>query len=131
MKEISPLVICVFSLSALAAENNINNVLNGNGSVGNVTITQENSMTNEKVAAQERIDSMLKHAYEQRKAGTPSKEANEKSLIAGAADEINKQPGTMSQKNRLCKSKASVSADVLGYNLDLAFRTCDELFIVQ
>ncbi len=131
MKKVLPFAICVWSVSAISAENNMNNVLNGNGSVGNVTINQTNSMTNEDVSAQERIDEMLNYAYEQRKAGTPSKEANHKSLIAGAANEINKQPGNMNQKNKLCKSKTKVSADILGYSLDLAFRTCDEMFIVQ
>ena len=114
-----------------AAENNVNNVLNGNGSVGNVTINQTNSMTNEQVEAQKRIDEALFYAYKQQKNGTPSKEANEKSLVAGMASDINKQLGTMEQKNNLCKSKVKISAEILGYNLDLAFRTCDELFVTQ
>jgi hypothetical protein len=125
------LIIGLFSFSVSGAENNISNSFNGNGSIGSVTINQQNYMTNEDVAAQERIDAALAYAYQQKSNGTPSKEANEKTLIAGMANEINKTSGTMSQKNKLCKSKADVSANILGYDLDFAFRTCDELFIVR
>jgi len=125
------LIIGLFSFSALGAENNISNSFNGSGSIGSVTINQKNYMTNEDVAAQERIDAALTYAYRQKSNGTPSKEASEKALIAGMADEVNKTSGTMSQKNKLCKSKADVGANILGYDLDFAFRTCDELFIVR
>jgi len=131
MKKLLPALLFLVSAASIAAENNLSNVLNGNGSVGNVTISQTNSMTNEQVEAQTRIDEALTYAYRQNKSGTPSKEANEISMVAGMAHEINKQSGSAGQKNKLCKSKANVSADVLGYNLNLAFKTCDELFIVQ
>ncbi|HHM8494152.1 TPA: hypothetical protein ACRNQ3_002981 [Pseudomonas aeruginosa] len=125
------LIIGLFSFSVSGAENNISDSFNGNGSIGSVTINQQNYMTNEDVAAQERIDEALAYAYQQKSNGTPSKEANEKTLIADMANEINKTSGAMSQKNKLCKSKTDVSANILGYDLDFAFRTCDELFIVQ
>lgn len=125
------LIIGLFPFSVLGAENNISNSFNGSGNIGSVTINQKNYMTNEDVAAQERIDAALTYAYRQKINGTPSREANEKVLIAGMADEINKASGDMSQKNKLCKSRADVSANILGYDLDFAFRTCDELFIVR
>ena len=124
-------MVFLASSVTIAADNNVSNVLNGNGSVGNVTINQTNSMTNEQVETQERIDKALAYAYRQKKNGTPSKKANQISGIAGMAHEINKQSASANQKNKLCKSKAKISADVFGYNLDLAFSTCDQLFIVQ
>ena len=52
-------------------------------------------------------------------------------MVAGMASDVNAQNGTSKQKNELCKSKAKLGAEVLGYQLDFAFGKCDEFFVVQ
>lgn len=117
------------SFTTVATENNLANVLNGNGSVGNVTINQSSSITNEQVESQEKIDNALLQAYKQIENGNQN--ANILSVVADMANNINKEYGTSKQKNGLCKSRAKLGAEVFGYKLDFAFGKCDEFFIIQ
>jgi len=129
MKKLITVALLSVSFTIVASENNVTNVLNGNGSVGDVTINQSNSITNEQVESQEKIDNALLQAYRLIKNG--NKNANMLSIVSDMANNINKEYGTSKQKNGLCKSRAKIGAEVLGYKLDFAFGKCDEFFIIQ
>ena len=128
-------VICIvtFLLSlptlVVATENSMNNVLNGNGSIGSVTINQANSVTNEQVESQHKIDESVLSSYQGIKNG--DKQAGSLSTIARIAGDVNKQNASSNQKNSLCKSKAKLGAEAFGYKLAFAFEKCDEFFKVQ
>lgn len=117
------------STASMAEENSLSNILNGNGSVGDVTITQTSSISNDQVVSQKKIDGAQLDAYQRSKSG--DKSAGQLSFIAGMASDVNKEIGTNNQKNELCKSKAKIGAEVLGYQLDFAFAKCNEFFEIK
>lgn len=116
------LVLCLMPAVTLATENSLNNVLNNNGNVSNVTINQSNSITNEQVESQAKIDAAILEALQENNA--------HKATVVEMANEVNQQSASSNQKNQLCKSKAEVGAVILGYKVDFAFGMCDEFFTI-
>ncbi|CDT83657.1 hypothetical protein [Vibrio coralliirubri] len=117
------LTITLIPTLSLATDNTLNNVLNNNGSVGNVTINQSNVVTNDQVESQAKIEDAILEALREN--------SNQKGTVAEMANEVNKLSATNSQKNRFCKSKAKVGAEVLGYKVDFAFGMCDKFFTIS
>ncbi|MCA3987361.1 hypothetical protein [Vibrio vulnificus] len=119
----SIILFSLFPFVCFAGENSLNNVLNNNGSVGNVTINQSNSISNSTVESQAKIDEAMLAAYKAKN--------NQLGIVAEMANEVNKQSATAPQKNKLCKSKAEVGAEILGYKVDFAFGMCDKFFTAK
>ncbi|MEZ8272388.1 hypothetical protein CWN98_04100 [Vibrio splendidus] len=117
------LTITLIPTLSLATDNTLNNVLNNNGSVGNVTINQSSVVTNDQVESQAKIEDAILEALREN--------SNQKGTVAEMANEVNKLSATNSQKNRFCKSKAKVGAEVLGYKVDFAFGMCDKFFTIS
>ena len=93
----SIILLSLLPCVCFAGENSLNNVLNNNGSVGNVTINQSNSISNSTVESQAKIDEAILAAYKEKN--------NQLGTVAEMANEVNKQSATAPQKNKLCKSK--------------------------
>ena len=117
------LTLTLLPALSLAADNTLNNVLNNNGSVGNVTINQSNVVTNEQVESQAKIENAILEALRE--------DNNHKGTVAEMANEVNKLSATSPQKNKFCKQKAEVGAEVLGYKVDFAFGLCDKFFTIS
>ncbi|HCE2669740.1 TPA: hypothetical protein NGU48_001723 [Vibrio parahaemolyticus] len=118
----SIILITLLPFFSIAGENSLSNVLNNNGSVGNVTINQSNSISNSTVESQAKIDEAILAAFKEKD--------NPKGIVAEMANEVNKQHASVPQKNKLCKSKAEVGAEILGYKVDFAFGMCDQIFTI-
>ncbi|MCG6346455.1 hypothetical protein K6U40_13225 [Vibrio fluvialis] len=111
-------------------QNSLNNILNNNGSVGNVTINQSNQVTEEQMASEEKIDAILMMIKNAADSGTSTAQNNQLAIIAEQASTINAQNASTGQKNQLCKSKVKVGASFFGYDVDFGLKTCDEIFTV-
>ena len=127
--------ILLYSLTTFGAENTAQDILNDNrGMVGNVTINQSNSISNDQVVSEQKINALIEKALEVRKnGGSPNevKEANQIASFFGLADEVNKMQATNQQKNEICKSRAKVSAEIFSYHLGFIFKKCDDVFIMS
>lgn len=106
---------------------------NNSGSIGTVNISQSNSMTNEQLVSDKKISELNQQAYSIRTnpdiTQEQKKEAGQLSVIAGVANDVNKQPGTTDQqRNQMCKSRIQVAAQIMGYEVGFMLKKCDEIF---
>ncbi|MFN3019326.1 hypothetical protein ACK1CN_25650 [Vibrio coralliilyticus] len=123
MKRLILFPLLMAASAAWSTENSLNNVLNNNGSVGNVTINQSNVVTNEQIDSQLKIDEAIQNALKSNDVNTIS--------IASIANQVNQKNANLSQKNKICKSQVKVSADIIGYNVDFGFGKCDQFFTAR
>ena len=135
MKKFIIIVSLCFSAPAISAENSVRDILNHNtGTVGDVTINQSNSVSNDQLVSEKKINGLIEKAQKISKSGGTKdqiNEANQISSFVGIADEINKLNASNQQKNEICKSRAKATAEILGYQLGFIFNKCDEVFILS
>lgn len=127
-------ILLLSSSTAFSAENSMQNMFNNNvGSIGTVNISQSNSMTNEQLASDKKINELYQKANSistnPNSTQEQKKEASQLSTVAGIANDINQRPGTtVEQRNQMCTSKVQVAAQFLGYEVGFMLNKCTELF---
>jgi len=110
----------------------INNNITGNtGTIGNITINQSNTNTNDYLKSKKKINEFshkMLLAQERDSTQEQKLEAQQLAALIGVAHKINEKNITTTAKNAECKVDVSAVAKYLGLELNFAFKKCDEVF---